>query len=307
MIKKILLILVILFTCCPTVFSAITFDSNGRWETTFDCAEQTLPTFTCGEVLTYLDNTSSNGSHSTIGTAYNNPSGGGGCGYSQTNGYGNIMAQGDGVNDDSETIYFRFPSPQKEFWARYYVKFPTNWRASPFGWIKLFYIQTNGNVTQTLFEPDSTGYRFATQGGGGNGIYYSTVKLSDTLGGSYTGDDTWHCMEIHLKMDTDTTDGIGEIWIDGTRILRITNGNFSRGGAVAREGFTQAVPILNQSRIVNVNNSMARVSLDDAVIYNTPPPGRDIYNNPYIGPIGANISAITPTIINVESSQVEIQ
>ncbi len=111
------------------------------------------------------------------------------------------------------------------------------------------------------------------------------------MNGSYS-DGLFHCFEIHLKMDSNGTDGIGRLWIDG--VLRASNAgvNWSNGNATARAGWKKFFFHENQNN--PGNGRPMYVDYDDMVIYNTTPPNRDAQGNPFIGPIGWNGTAPAP-------------
>ena len=265
--RLILYILIVFFCSTVPAFSAITF-TDGQWGTTFDCENQVLGVdgdLVCDGAETYLDGAASDGSHSSVNTSYNNPSGLGGGGYSQIAGYGL-----DGINDASENIYANLgATPIKQIWVRFYIKYPTNWQAN-FNWDKYIYLQTYGSAMQLILSPNSLGFRFACQGGGSTTCEdtQTTYKVSDMFGGAYIGDNIWHLIEIHAIMDTDGTNGVAQAWIDGVLKIDSTTMNLSKGDTNARQGFTQVVPALNYAYIINVNDTFARIQIDDWVIHN---------------------------------------
>ena len=290
------------------VNATINFE-NGRWDTTFDCTEATVfNTINCDGMRIWLEQVASDPNEfSKIESAANNPLGSG-RGFSRINGWGD-SGFGGGVEDNSASIGGTFPSPQKELWIRYYIKYPINWAASPFIADKYIYVSAYGNLVQAIVEPNSIGFRMLCQGLGtttGNNAQ-STYTVSNMFGGSYVGDGQWHCIETHIKMDTNgvyggsVADGIAQIWVDG--IIRVNSStiNYSHGDTPSKTGFINFTLNLNQNKMVQVDEYLARVYVDDIVVYNITPPNTDDYGNPYIGPI---ITGHNPPSINAGSDKI---
>ena len=304
----------ILFVCILLIpgysDASITF-TNGKWETTFaqaTCPQQTLPSFKCDQMDNYLDNTAADGSHTLVTSAANNPNGGGGNGLSQVDGAGN-QGQGNGVNDSSESVAVWMPSLQKELWMRMYIKYPSNWRSTSFSWDKIFYLYAAGQ--NPMIEPNETGFRLLCQGVNTQGCIgtQTTYKMSDMMGGT-VGDNLWHAIEFHIKMDTTgtgvsstTANGLGDLWIDGVNVIHATNINWSQGVAAAKNGIEYIAFSINQAIIQSVDGSQPRVFIDDIAIYNITPPNTDAQGRPFIGLLGATQTptpsappvAVTPT------------
>ena len=99
---------------------------------------------------------------------------------------------------------------------------------------------------------------------------------ANTMGGS-TSDGLWHCYEVHLKMDTDGYNGIGQMWIDEVEIMNYTNIDYG-----TTSGWAEVLIGSNQ-RAYNNGRCMA-VDFDDIAISNTG----------YIGPIGGPSPPSTP-------------
>jgi hypothetical protein len=126
----------------------------------------------------------------------------------------------------------------------------------------------------------SNAFNIAAQGAGGN--YPSTGNgFTDTMGQS-TGDGLWHSYEVHIKMDTNGSNGIAQTWIDGDLILNLSNCDFGTepGWASVQIGENQRSP---------ANGGCAAVDFDDISVSNTG----------YIGPIaggGGGGDTVQPTI-----------
>ena len=210
--------------------------------------------------------------------AANYPGGGGG--------YGLRQWKGDGSNVLSGPIKVEFSSPQKEFWVRWYERWENGarWSDGNPAYTKSMYIRTNG-PSGPYAGFYGSGYRMYNQGS--TGVYPS----SNTGGWSsvYPGgvsDGSWHVYEIYLKMDTNGSDGIGRIWVDGKLVSNVPNVNWSGGNSLTRAGFTWFDFQNNQAS--PSNGKVIYVDTDDMVVYTSTPPNRDASGNPYIGPIGGS-------------------
>ena len=128
-------------------------------------------------------------------------------------------------NDQSGIARIYFSSNQKEFWLRWYVRFE-----SGFAWynrlnydkIIYLYYGTNTGLGGFEFKGNNTMTFWRS------GIIYPSTNggWTDQMGGS-TSDGSWHYHEIHIKMDTDGTNGIGEYWLDGVQKISVNNINWS--------------------------------------------------------------------------------
>ena len=219
------------------------------------------------------------GTNYTQTTAAANYPGGGG-------GYGLRQWKGDGSNVLSGPIKVEFSSPQKEFWVRWYERWENGarWSDGNPAYTKSMYIRTNG-PSGPYAGFYGSGYRMYNQGS--TGVYPS----SNTGGWSsvYPGgvsDGSWHVYEIYLKMDTNGSDGIGRIWVDGKLVSNVPNVNWSGGNSLTRAGFTWFDFQNNQAS--PSNGKVIYVDTDDMVVYTSTPPNRDASGNPYIGPIGGS-------------------
>ncbi|MCF8094889.1 MAG: hypothetical protein K9J79_05950, partial [Desulfobacteraceae bacterium] len=203
--------------------------------------------------------------------------------------------KGSGYDNNSSTQFgVVFPSPQKEFWVRWYERYE-----SGFEWaggridVKSLYIRTYPYRTQNGGSPyagvkSDTGYRVYNNGSTGDYPYSDSGGWFD-LYPTGVSDGSWHCFEIYMKMDTDGTDGIGRIWIDGKLVEEDTSVNWSDGDATSREGFRWFEFLSNQKDPELERPYYADV--DDMVIYNKTPPNTDDDGNPFIGPINWDSSS----------------
>jgi hypothetical protein len=152
------------------------------------------------------------------------------------------------------------------------------------GYDKWLYILTGGS-TDVIPEFAGAGITAYAQGPGIGENYQvntSSYGWDDIMGGA-TSDGLWHCYEFYIKMDTDQTDGVGRIWIDGTLRAENIAVNFSGGDAASQPGWTRTLIGSNQS--TPDNGRVMAVDFDDMVIYSSTPPNVDADGNPFIGPI----------------------
>ena len=259
------------------------------WSTSFDCAEweQGSPLgcdgLKAGGGWTCSDSYGSYGGQIT--TAASNPLSEGSRGFRHW--------QGDGTNNNSGGVVLEFGSPQPEFWLRWYHRYEAGfkWSDEHGGephYDKIFYIHTN-KAGNAIFpsHPNGNRWRIATQAPSGVAASASGIGWQYTMGGPQSDGD-FHLHEAYVKMDTDGTDGIARLWIDGELIVESFNVNYSGGSdsaedQTAREGWVSMLIGSNQNKPDN-GRCMA-VDYDDIVIYTETPPNTDPHGNPWIGPI----------------------
>lgn len=215
------------------------------------------------------------GNYTQVATGANNPSGGGGNGFRAW--------VGDGVNAVTGQARIDFPSAQKEIWARWYERWESGTKWGPLNYSKSLYFYSGGtSAPYTGFVYDNQ-YRIYNQGSVGN--YPQGTGGWATVYPGGVSDGTWHCYEVHMKMDTNSSDGIGQIWVDGKLVSSLTNVNWSNGNSSSRNGWTWLEFKSNQSSLST--GKIAYVDFDDMAIYNSTPPNRDAQGNPFIGPLGS--------------------
>lgn len=267
----------------------IYFDSNGKWHTTFDCSEWDQGS---GEPL-YCDGLIKGGDWyaddkgSQITSVANNPAGAGG--------KGARFWKGSGYDNNTSTSFtVIFPSRVKEIWVRWYERYEEGfeWAGGRID-VKSLYFRTAEHRDRGAGSPymgfyGTSGYRIYNNGSTGS----FPVTYSGGWGDLYpTGvaDGSWHCFEIYMKMDTDGTDGIGRIWINGELVAEDNSVNWSDNDADARKGFAWFDFLSNQK-----DPELDRpyyVDVDDMVIYNKTPPNTDNDGNPFVGPINWDSSS----------------
>jgi hypothetical protein len=251
------------------VSSTITFN-NGFWSTTFNCSEYEggygSPSPNCDglEALT-------SGSYpiTQITSAANYLLGDGSRGLRYW--------VYDGSNINSDTFGYRFSTPQKELWIRFYVRYQQgfNWsELSDSKWIYLYTQNDGSQYTNAVCEwafADSVRI-WQVQG---NSIkpsvngYGWTSMFSEGLNNTSNGQ--WHYFEFHLKMDTNQRDGVGEIWVDGIKVGNDTTVNYSAGSVNRQQGWTFLQINCNQKVASNAEGigSPAYVDYDNFAISTT--------------------------------------
>ncbi len=116
-------------------------------------------------------------------------------------------------------------------------------------------------------------YSYASSQGypsAGNGWNTMMTNGGTDARGNKTSDGQWHLWEFHVKIDTNGTDGILELWIDNNKVINVTNANLAAAPLttllIGSNGFTPG------------NGRCMFVDYDDIAISATGP----------IGPIGGN-------------------
>lgn len=234
------------------------------WSTTFECGEWTQSdgrdrdNVNCDGMTGWGGWTASGGEEEQIALAANNPEGGGGKGQRHW--------VGDGENNNSGGLSVTFNSAQSEFWVRWYMRYANGFQWDPLSYDKILYIDP-GTPRAFILEwygADKCNIRTAI---GNNNLSASGFGWNTTMGGS-SSDGQWHCLELHVKMDTDGTDGIAEMWVDGRKTLSYSNVDYSTKPGWDRIG-------IGSNQYKPNNGSVKAVDFDDIAISATR----------YIGPI----------------------
>lgn len=231
---------------------------NLPWTTTFDCVdwEQGQP-LSCDGFTQWGDWTCNGDKTAITGDA--NYSGGYG-------GRGARFYAGDGVNVNSCGLRVVFNSLQPEIWVRWYMRYEVGFQWSPLVYDKWLYFDagTNHSVVAQWYGSDEVNIWSCAEG---NHMSADNKGWSSTMGG-LTSDGQWHFYEVHLKMDTNGSNGIGEIWVDGVRSLLATDIYYGTVGG------WDCFHFYSNQRIPNNGRNMY-VDFDDVAVSNTG----------YIGPI----------------------
>ena len=265
------------FTTRPSAQSA----PNIIMETSFQCADwnQSMglgDAQVCGPadgIAGWGGWTTTSGNGDSVTAAANNPSGAGGKGFRSM--------VGPGTNVSGGGFRFQFPYEVRELWVRFYMR-----HQSGFSW-------QNGqpHYEKNLYFNDT----IATGSpvfifGYGNGLWgvHKVNPGSDHLTDSTTrsswndiegavGDGRFHYYEVHVKMDTNGSNGIAESWVDGRQVARYTNVNWN--GSIGWTGWKYFSGAINQNYVTNSTDMY--VDYDDIALSTTG----------YIGPYGGGQSS----------------
>ena len=99
-------------------------------------------------------------------------------------------------------------------------------------------------------------------------------------------------IEVYIKMDTDSTNGVYRMWVDGQLIVDNSSVNYSNGSNVTRAGVKWFD--FNNNQGWPASGRAMYVDYDDIAIYNRDPGKRDEAGNPWIGPVNGSSSTPKP-------------
>ncbi|MFZ3091178.1 MAG: fibronectin type III domain-containing protein [Nitrospirota bacterium] len=258
-----------IFLLLPNIsFSAV----NLPWSSTYNCPDWTqsngLSTVNCdglrGEGGWTCDNGDGTVREEQI-TAAANYSGGVG-------GKGQRHWLGDGVNNLSGGLAASFQSSQSEIWMRWYMRYEQGFEWNPYLMNqKILYFDPTSFLRLHLhyygqdrvrIYASATGQEYPSVGNGWNTIMANGVTDAR---GNKTSDGQWHLWEFHVKMDTNGSDGVLELWVDQVRVINVTNANLGTTALqyvlIGSNGFTPG------------NGRCMFVDYDDIIISNTGPIG----------------------------------
>jgi hypothetical protein len=238
-------------------------DITPPWSTTFNCSDwnQSIGQPGCDGLSSggsWICNSGNLGEQ--IIPEANNPAG---QGSGQRHWLGNATDV-PSVNNSGGTIV-KFTNTQPEFWIRWYNKWQSGFKWNSQHVLKLIYIYTNAQTnvgSQVIPElKDGSYFEVAIQGGG------ASPQCSDcgwnALFPSGQSDGSWHAFEVHLKMDTNGSNGIAEVWIDGVKKVSQTDVNFG-----TQSGF-QWILVGSNAQFPNNPTGCAFLDYDDIAISNT--------------------------------------
>jgi len=182
---------------------------------------------------------------------------------------------------------------QKELWIRFYMRyqlgFEFNNGGEP-GYDKTIYLFTGNSLAiipqWNSSHPGGGQWAISLGSGGGDELFaVPRITWSDIFGA--TGDGLFHMIEIHVKMDTNQTDGIGRLWIDNILRGEDTSHDWSGGNSGDQLGFSYFEVYANQNEGTNAGGvgNPAYVDITDLAVYRVTPPNTDASGNPYIGPL----------------------
>ena len=258
-----------MFLLLPNVASAAV---NLPWSTTYNCSDWTqsngLQTVNCdglrGEGGWTCDNGAGTVREEQI-TAAANYSGGGG-------GKGQRHWLGDGVNNVSGGLAAAFQSSQSELWVRWYMRYEQGFEWNPYlGNQKILYFDPTAfpRLIVEYYGQDRVQIYSYASGQGypsvGNGWNTIMANGGTDARGNKTSDGQWHLWEFHVKMDTNGSNGVLELWIDNNKVIDVNNANLAAAPLssllIGSNGFTPG------------NGRCMYVDYDDIVIRPTGPIG----------------------------------
>ena len=204
-----------------------------------------------------------------------------------------------------------FAIPQKELWIRWYMRFQSGINIANSYYMKTMYIRTGGSSECVADFSEADGFILGVQGGGGPNnagaldASCTSCGLQTMSHGQTITDNTWHSIEIHIKMDTTGTpssryaNGVAQFWLDGELKINNTTINWSNGDIAAQQGWTWFDFPNNFSDGVGLQmltgGQEMYIDWDDVAVYNAnpAPTNKDAAGNNMIGPIGWSNSGDT--------------
>lgn len=254
------------------------------WETSFNCPDwvQTQgitddKVCVVGDRIAGWGNWSTAlGSYDQITAAANNPLGTGPKGFRHY--------RGNGQNSNGGGIKVDLPTKVKEVWVRWYMRYQAGFQWSSMNYTKDLYFNVSGAFPIfTMGFHGTDGFGIAQVNPGSQNLVGSPGWQS-TMGGP-SADGRWHFYEVHLKVDTNGANGVGESWVDGQLSRRDTNLNLGAGGV---EFF-----VVGSNQCCVANTVDMYTDYDDIAISTTG----------YIGPIGGSASGgpTVPTNLRISS------
>lgn len=295
---KMVTVLILVFTWPCSAHGSIAFDADGKWSTSFEYGAECVKHWQFYDEIGYCQDIVNDG---IIWTGWP-PS------YNEhdpdmkltsivadaahSGDYGARYWVFDGTNRQSPGITVEFPEPQPEFWIRYYLRYQEGFNWSLQHYEKQLYFRTLGSPALIPGMANGNFYVHSSGNTGSTNIY-SSLTWNDHMGTpDNTSNGEWMCWEMYVKMDTDGTDGIVRLWIDGNLVLNRSDINHSGGEVEVRSGWTWFGFHSNQNEIDNSNGPIgadyAYVDYDDMVIYIHTPPNTDDNDIPFIGPMHAD-------------------
>ena len=292
-----LLMLSLAFFLQPSALNAAV---NLPWSTTYNCPDWTqsngLSNITCDGLSTHGGWTCSNGDGTveeeqiTVAANYSGGSGG----------KGQRHWKGDGTNNVSGGLRIAFNSPQSELWIRWYMRYEQGFEWNPLVQDKILYIDVGTHPflifgynwpDEIQFSADGNPYSVGT----GNG--WNTIMVNGTTDarGNKRSDGQWHLYEIHIKMDTNGGNGIGEVWIDG--IKRFFRSDMDFGSQTGKIGWSH-IAIGENNQIPTTTRCMY-VDFDDIIISTTGPIGGGVDAQAPSVPAGLTAQAVSSSQINL--------
>jgi hypothetical protein len=251
----------------PTIVWETTFANCPDWNTSMGLRDEHVCAAGDG-IQGWGGWTTGNGSQDSITAAANYAGGGGGKGFRHM--------RGDGRNNNGGGLRITFPSRLTEVWVRWYMRYQAgfNWALGHPHYTKELYFNdtvltepvfvsgfANGSFGVNVVRPGS----YNMNSGGGVGSWQS-------INGGTKADGRFHAFEVHVKMDTNGSNGIAETWVDGVLAHRSTNVDW--GATTGWKGWSFFSLGINQHEVANGVDMYT--DYDDFAIS----------SSGYIGPIG---------------------
>ncbi|WP_299077906.1 fibronectin type III domain-containing protein [uncultured Paraglaciecola sp.] len=241
-------------TGLTTDLSDTVLNANGTWSDDFDygaeCAmNAATPAVDCNSLapngIVWSDYDSGNplntaGYYQSVVTAAANPN--------TLSPYGARFWNDDGTNAVTPKAKINLEAAEPELWVRWYMRYQPGfaWSSGNPNYDKTIYFWENGpGGVSILFEHASGTFMILSGSGAFTEVPASpTISWQDVFGA--TSDGLFHLFEMHVKMDTDGTDGIAQAWIDGVKIIDSSTADFNGMLGIKRGDFHS-----NQSSVSN--------------------------------------------------------
>ena len=258
----------------PLIYPCNTFGGiDLPWSTTYDCSDWTSysQSLDCNGLSKYLGYTAC-GHYEEILSSGNMAGGGGG------KGQRHWICDGYNCNSGGTRLYFN--TNPNEIWMRWYMRFEEgwDWERSYTGWygFKILYFDVGNNfiivgIPGGSFLEGNGKVNFAA----GGSTLWTSLKWDDInatgalVDGHRQGDGLWHCYEIHIKCESVSGAGDGELhfWFDGVQKYANTSVTYNK---------TELDNVIIGSNAkYPLNGACVALDFDDIAISNTG----------YIGPI----------------------
>lgn len=267
----------ILFICflicfsliCPSISQA---DVDLPWSTTYDCNEWTqsdgLTNVNC-DGLAGAGGWTCDGKEEQITSEANYPGGGGG------KGQRHWIGDGHCVNSGSLKAVF---AAAPEIWIRWYMRYELGFQWDSFVFNKILYMHTAGGASPIVLWYGFNDLSVFASGGDDQHHMCENCGWTQVMGGA-TADGQWHCYEVHLKMDTNGSDGICQVWTDEALVINESDVDWGTDAGFYHIGIGSNADWPNNGRCMAVD-------FDDIAIS----------NKGYIGPISGSTDNTTPSV-----------
>lgn len=172
-------------------------------------------------------------------------------------GLGHLSWRGDGSNQQSNNLVYRWLSDEPLLYIRYYIKFEAGMTFSN-GYSKDLDFE-HGTSARVIFGCQDVSFGFWHSTGGY--LWESGYTWADMMGGSSASDGQWHCIEPMMKYGVG--DGELHLWIDGVDRGGATGLTFP-GAAGGWQGFT----LWNNQDSIGGPGGPYKMYFDDLVVDN---------------------------------------